>query len=142
MTATLFGESHGPPVVAVLDGRAPGLVADMAAIGIKMAKRRAGVPDIAPWGGWPQDRLLRMPANMSCQRLILCGAYAVATGFIPSINSLTRPREAGYYLYGQEHPPLAGAVWYTPRIKCCAFFQYCINRRLYAKFNCQNSLIG
>lgn len=41
LTLTLFGESHGPAVGAVLDGLAPGVPVDMAYIAAEMDKRRA-----------------------------------------------------------------------------------------------------
>ncbi len=41
LTLTLFGESHGPAVGAVLDGLAPGIFIDEAYIASEMEKRRA-----------------------------------------------------------------------------------------------------
>lgn len=41
VTLTIFGESHGPAVGAVLDGLAPGLLLDEAFIAAQMDKRRA-----------------------------------------------------------------------------------------------------
>ena len=38
---TIFGESHGPAIGAVLDGLAPGLVVDEGYIARQMDKRRA-----------------------------------------------------------------------------------------------------
>ena len=40
VTLTLFGESHGPAVGAVLDGLAPGLTVDEAFISRQLARRR------------------------------------------------------------------------------------------------------
>ena len=40
VTLTLFGESHGPAVGAVLDGLAPGLTVDEAFIARQLARRR------------------------------------------------------------------------------------------------------
>ena len=41
VSLTIFGESHGPEVGAVLDGLAPGLPVDTAFIAAQMDKRRA-----------------------------------------------------------------------------------------------------
>ena len=41
VTMTIFGESHGPAVGAVLDGLAAGLPVDEAAIAAAMDRRRA-----------------------------------------------------------------------------------------------------
>lgn len=41
VTLTIFGESHGPAVGAVLDGLAPGLLVDETALAAQMDKRRA-----------------------------------------------------------------------------------------------------
>lgn len=44
VTLTLFGESHGPAIGAVLDGLAPGLAIDRAFIDRRLAQRRAQGP--------------------------------------------------------------------------------------------------
>ena len=41
ISLTLFGESHGPAIGAVLDGLPPGLVIDESYIGNKLRQRRA-----------------------------------------------------------------------------------------------------
>lgn len=41
ISLTIFGESHGPAIGAVLDGLPPGLVIDESYIGNKLRQRRA-----------------------------------------------------------------------------------------------------
>ena len=48
VTLTLFGESHGPAVGAVLDGLAPGIPVDRQHIAACMARRRGGGPLSTP----------------------------------------------------------------------------------------------
>ena len=45
LTLTLYGESHGPAVGAVLDGLPPGLPVDEASIARRLARRRPSGPD-------------------------------------------------------------------------------------------------
>lgn len=72
VSMTIFGESHGPAVGAVLDGLAAGLPVDEAAIAAAMDRRRArgmGFPPPAPrptpWNFSPAFTTATRPAQPS-----------------------------------------------------------------------------
>lgn len=102
VSVTLFGESHGPAVGAVLDGLAPGIPVDRDFIALQLAKRR-------PAGNISTDRAEPDPFE------ILSGAYGgrttgtplcivipnkdVRSGDYEAIKDLARPGHADYTGY-------------------------------------------
>ena len=109
LTVTLFGESHGPAVGAVLDGLCPGLPVDEAAIAAQLAKRS------------PQteaDTARREPDRFE----IISGVFEGHTTGTP-LCLLIRNEEArsGDYTYGPARPSHAD---YPAFIKYHGFEDY------------------
>ena len=70
VSMTIFGESHGPAVGAVLDGLAAGLPVDEAAIAAAMDRRRARGDGLStartePWSSSPACMRAAPPARPS-----------------------------------------------------------------------------
>ena len=100
VTATLFGESHGPAVGIVLDGLAPGIPVDEEAIGALLAKRR---PSSA------LDTARQEPDPFQ----ILSGVFAGKTTGTPlCITIPNTDTRSGDYTYGPARPSHADYTAY------------------------------
>lgn len=92
LCVTLFGESHGPAVGAVVDGLAPGLPVDEAAIARQLSRRR-------PSG--PTDTARREPDEFQLLSGVFQGRTTGSPLCIVIPNTDTRSRD---YTYGPARP--------------------------------------
>lgn len=106
LTVTLFGESHGPAVGAVLDGLAPGLPVDRGFIAAQLALRRPagkiGTPrrerdDFAILSGVFEDKTTGTPLCITIPNENTDSADYAAT------RGLARPGHADYTAYCKYH---------------------------------------
>lgn len=92
LTVTLFGESHGPAVGAVVDGLAPGLAVDEGQIALRLARRR------------PADETAT-PRREADRFRILSGVFQGKTTGTPlCIVIPNEDAHSGDYIYGPARP--------------------------------------
>ena len=109
VSVTLFGESHGPEIGAVLDGLAPGLAVDEAYIAAKLALRR-------PYGRISTGRVEPDPFR------IVSGVFEGKTTGTPlAILIPNTQQRSGDYQRGPARP---GHADYTAYVKYHGFEDY------------------
>ena len=104
LTLTLFGESHGPCVGAVLDGLAPGLPVDEASIARRLARRRPSGPDATARQEPDAFQLLSGVFNGKTTGTPLCIAIPnTDTHSADYAYGLARPAHADYAAHAKYH---------------------------------------